>query len=64
MAGFLMVLFRAPFMVILVTAVMLQAGAELVALIVLAVATVLIVQPYILAAVASRQAARPGGSRG
>ncbi len=50
--------FKAPFMVILLTAVMLQAGPELIALIVLAVAAVMIVQPYILAAVASRQAAR------
>ncbi len=58
MAGFLVVLFKAPFMVILLTVVMLQAGAELTALIVLAVAAVMIVQPYILAAIASRQAAR------
>ena len=58
MAGFLMVLFKAPFMVILLTVVMLQAGAELTALIVLAVAAVMIVQPYILAAIAARQAAR------
>ena len=58
MAGFLMVLFKAPFMVILLTVVMLQATAELTALIVLAVAAVMIVQPYILAAIASRQAAR------
>ena len=58
MAGFLVVLFKAPFMVILLTVVMLQAGAELTALIVLAVAAVLIVQPYILAAIAARQAAR------
>ncbi len=58
MAGFLVVLFKAPFMVILLTIVMLQATAELTALIVLAVAAVLIVQPYILAAIAARQAAR------
>ena len=65
MAGFLMVLFKAPFMVILLTVVMLQANAELTALIVLAVAAVMIVTPYIMAAIASRQAARaaaPGGS--
>ncbi len=61
MAGFLIVLFKAPFMVILLTAVMLQASAELTALIVLAVAAVMIVQPYILAAIASRQAARTAG---
>jgi H+/Cl- antiporter ClcA len=58
MAGFLIVLFKAPFMVILLTVVMLQASAELTALIVLAVAAVMIVQPYILAAIAARQAAR------
>ena len=58
MAGFLLVLFKAPFMVILLTVVMLQASAELTALIVLAVAAVLIVQPYILAAIAARRAAR------
>ena len=62
MAGFLMVLFKAPFMVILLTVVMLQASAELTALIVLAVAAVMIVQPYILAAIASRQAARAARS--
>jgi H+/Cl- antiporter ClcA len=58
MAGFLVVLFKAPFMVILLTVVMLQASAELTALIVLAVAAVLIVQPYIVAAITTRQAAR------
>jgi H+/Cl- antiporter ClcA len=58
MAGFLTVLFKAPFMVILLTVVMLQASPQVTALIVLAVAAVLIVQPYILAAIASRQAAR------
>ena len=58
MAGFLVVLFKAPFMVILLTAVMLQATPELTALIVLAVAAVMIVLPYVMAAVASRQAAR------
>lgn len=63
MAGFLVVLFKAPFMVILLTVVMLQAGPELTALIVLAVAAVMIVQPYILAAVANRRAARNAGGR-
>jgi H+/Cl- antiporter ClcA len=58
MAGFLVVLFKAPFMVILLTAVMLQASPEMTALIVLAVASVMIVLPYVMAAVASRQAAR------
>ncbi len=60
MAGFLMVLFRAPFMVTLLTVVMLQAGAVLTGLIVLAVAAVMIVQPYVQAAITSRQAARRG----
>jgi H+/Cl- antiporter ClcA len=58
MAGFLLVLFKAPFMVILLTVVMLQASPELTALIVLAVAAVLIVQPYLMAAIATRQSAR------
>jgi len=58
MAGFLVVLFKAPFMVILLTVVMLQATPELTALIVLAVAAVMIAMPYIQAAIASRQAAR------
>jgi len=57
MAGFLMVLFKAPFMVILLTTVMLQATPETIGLIVLAVAAVMIVEPYILAAVAARRAA-------
>ncbi len=61
MAGFLVVLFKAPFMVILLTVVMLQANAELTALIVLAVAAVMIVQPYLFAAISSRQAARAAG---
>ncbi len=58
MAGFLMVLFKAPFMVILLTAVMLQATPQMLGLIVLAVAAVMIVQPYLEAAIAARQAAR------
>jgi H+/Cl- antiporter ClcA len=60
MAGFLFVLFKAPFMVILLTVVMLQASGEMTALIVLAVAAVMIALPYIMAAVTSRQAARAG----
>ena len=59
MAGSLFVLFKAPLMVILLTAVMLQAGPELTALIVLAVTAVMITLPYILAVVAGRQAAGP-----
>ena len=58
MAGFLLVLFKAPFMVILLTAVMLQASVELTALIVLAVAAAMIALPYITATMASRQQAR------
>jgi H+/Cl- antiporter ClcA len=68
MAGFLVVLFKAPFMVILLTTAMLQADPLLVALIVLAVATVLIAQPYLLAAIGARRAraevARPGDPPG
>ena len=59
MAGFLMVLFQAPLMVALLTIVMLQAPPELAALIVLAVATVMLAQPVLLAAVA-RLAAKRG----
>ena len=64
MAGFLMVLFKAPFMVILLTSVMLQAGTELIALIVFAVAAVMIAQPYLLAALTTWQQARASGRRG
>jgi H+/Cl- antiporter ClcA len=65
MAGFLMVLFRAPLMVILLTVVMLQAPPDLAALIVLAVATVMVAQPVVLATVTRLAAARDradGGS--
>jgi H+/Cl- antiporter ClcA len=58
MAGFLFVMFKAPLMVILLTAVMLQAGPELIALIVLAVASVMIALPYLMALVARRRATR------
>jgi len=66
MAGFLLMLFKAPFMVILLVVVMLQAGPELTALIVLAVAAVMIVQPYlaVLEARQSARAARRGGAAG
>lgn len=57
MGGFLLVIFKAPLMVILLTAVMLQASLELIALILLAVAVVLVVLPYVMAAVASRRRA-------
>jgi chloride channel protein, CIC family len=64
MAGLLFVMFKAPLMVILLTAVMLQAGPELIALIVLAVAAVMIALPYLMAIVAGRRGARAaaGGS--
>ena len=62
MGGFLLVLFKAPLMVILLTAVMLQAGLELIALILLAVAVVMVVLPYVTAAVASRQRVRPAAA--
>lgn len=58
MAGFLVVLFKAPFMVVLLVAVMLQATPELIALIVLAVAAAMIVAPYVVAALTARAAAR------
>jgi H+/Cl- antiporter ClcA len=64
MAGFLVVLFKAPFMVILLTGFMLQASVDLTTLIVIAVATVLIVQPYLLAFIAARQAARAASRAG
>ena len=57
MAGFLVVLFKAPLMVILLTAVMLGATPDLVALIVLATAAVMMVLPTVMAAVASRRPA-------
>lgn len=60
MAGFLMVLFKAPFMVILLTAIMLGASVDLTALIVIAVAEVMIVQPYVVAALERLRARRAG----
>jgi H+/Cl- antiporter ClcA len=59
MAGFLVVLFKAPLMVILLTATMLQAGPELIGLILLAAAAVMVALPYVTAAVTSRQHTRP-----
>ncbi len=55
--GLLMMLFKTPFMVILLTAFMLSASENLIALIVFAVAAVLFVQPYIERLMAQRQAA-------
>ncbi|NLT93459.1 MAG: hypothetical protein GXY02_10080, partial [Actinobacteria bacterium] len=63
MVGFMVVMFRTPFMVILLTAFMLEASIDLLALIVLAVAAVLIVSPLLQRAAAKRTAAAeaPGG---
>jgi H+/Cl- antiporter ClcA len=58
MGGFLFVLFKAPLMVILLTATMLQANLELIGMTLLAAAAVMVVLPYVMAAVASRQGAR------
>jgi hypothetical protein len=63
MAGFLVVLFKAPFFVILLTVVMLGASSELTALIVLAVAAVMIAQPYLVAVLTGRQQSRTGPRR-
>ena len=60
LAGFLVLLFKAPFMVVLLTSFMLSASADLITLIVFAVATVLIVQPFLARAMAARQPAAPG----
>ena len=59
MGGFLLVLFKAPLMVILLTTVMLNASMELIALILLAVAVVMVVLPYVMALLAV-MAARSG----
>jgi len=59
MGGFLVVLFKAPLMVILLTAVMLQAPMELVALILLAVAGVMVAMPYAMAAVSRARGTQP-----
>jgi len=64
MGGFLLVLFRAPLLVILVTAVMLQASTQLVALILLAVAVVMVVLPYLLAGLGRRGIAPRRARRG
>jgi H+/Cl- antiporter ClcA len=59
MTGFLVVLFKAPLMVILLTATMLQANLELIGMTLLAAAAVMVVLPYVIAAVASRQHTQP-----
>jgi H+/Cl- antiporter ClcA len=61
MGGFLLVLFKAPLMVVLLVATMLQARLELIALILLAVAVVMVVLPYVLAVLATVRPARSGG---
>jgi H+/Cl- antiporter ClcA len=64
MAGLLVALFRAPFMVILLAVVMLAANADLTAMIVVAVAAVLIVQPVLQRAVNARRAVGSGAAAG
>jgi len=54
MAGFLTAAFRAPFMVVLLVVVMLGASAEMTALILLSVATVMVVGPIATRAMAAR----------
>jgi H+/Cl- antiporter ClcA len=58
MAGAVYALFRTPLMVVLLTGFMLDEGATMVALIVLAVATVMIVTPPLQRLMAARQAGR------
>ena len=58
MAGAVYALFRTPLMVVLLTAFMLDAKPDLIALIVLAIATVMIVMPPLQKRLAARQAAR------
>ena len=55
MVGFMVVMFRTPFMVILLVSFMLEANVDLLTLIVLAVAAVLIVNPVLQRLVASRE---------
>ena len=58
MAGAVYVLFRTPLMVVLLTGFMLDEGATMMALIVLAIATVMIVTPPLQKRIAARQATR------
>jgi H+/Cl- antiporter ClcA len=64
MAGAIYVLFRTPLMVVLLTGFMLDEGATMMALIVLAIATVMIVMPPLQRRIAARQAAHDAGRRG
>jgi H+/Cl- antiporter ClcA len=58
MAGAVYVLFRTPLMVVLLTGFMLDEGATMMALIVIAIATVMIVTPPLQKRISARQAAR------
>ena len=58
MTGAVYVLFRTPLMVVLLTGFMLDAGPTMVALIVLAIATVMIVTPPLQKLMAARQAGK------
>ena len=60
MAGAVYVLFRTPLMVVLLTGFMLDMGATMMALIVLAIATVMIVMPPLQKLIGARRAARQG----
>ena len=62
MTGAVYVLFRTPLMVVLLTGFMLDAGPTMVALIVLAIATVMIVTPPLQKLIAARQARRGSAS--
>ena len=55
----MVVMFRTPFMVILLVAFMLEANTDLLALIVLALAVVLIVNPLLQRLIASRRTRTP-----
>ena len=63
MAGAVYALFRTPLMVVLLTGFMLDEGATMMALIVLAIATVMIVTPPLQKRIAARQAARQAATK-
>ena len=63
MAGAVYALFRTPLMVVLLTGFMLDEGATMMALIVLAIATVMIVTPPLQKSIAARQAARQAATK-
>lgn len=62
MTGAVYALFRTPLMVVLLTGFMLDAGTTMVALIVVAIATVMIVMPPLQRRIAARQAERGAGA--